>query len=174
MFVTALSLLLALASAQDSQRPLHLDVAYQPTPPAVVEAMLEFAHVQGGDVLYDLGSGDGRIPIAAAKRYGIRAVGVELDPDLVHEARQNARSQGVSHLVEFRQEDLFKVSLADATVVTLYLGSELNARLRPRLLRELRPGTRIVSHRFDMAGWPPEKTREVSGRSIYLWTVRPH
>lgn len=149
------------------------DVIYLPTPPKVVDAMLEMAKVRKGDVLYDLGSGDGRIPIAAAKKYGIRAVGVDIDPVRVKEARANAAAAGVSDKVTFRQEDLFKTDFSEASVVTLYLLSSLNEKLRPRLLAELKPGTRIVSHAFRMGDWEPEKTRDVEGSTIYFWTVPP-
>jgi SAM-dependent methyltransferase len=147
------------------------DVIYVPTPPEVVDEMLRHARVRKGDVLYDLGSGDGRIAIAAAKAYGIRATGIDIDPDRIAEARENARKAGVEGRVTFRREDLFKADFRDATVVTLYLLPELNVRLRPRLLAELRPGTRIVSHQFDMGDWPPEKTLEVHGRTLHFWTV---
>src|SRR3954451_20138622 len=133
--------------------------------------MLERAKVGKGDVLYDLGSGDGRIPVTAAKRFGIRAHGIDIDPQRIEEARENARRNGVSHLVEFRQEDLFKAKFSDASVVTLYLLPDLNVKLRPRLLAELKPGTRIVSHQFDMGTWKPEQKVELNGRTIYLWTV---
>lgn len=149
------------------------DVIYLPTPPKVVDAMLEMAKVRKGDVLYDLGSGDGRIPIAAAKKYGIRAVGVDIDPVRIKEARANAAAAGVADKVTFRQEDLFKTDFSEASVVTLYLLSSLNEKLRPRLLAELKPGTRIVSHAFRMGDWEPEKTRDVEGSTIYFWTVPP-
>jgi ribosomal protein L11 methylase PrmA len=147
------------------------DVIYVPTPPEVVDEMLRLARVRKGDVLYDLGSGDGRIAIAAARTYGIRATGIDIDPALIAEARDNAKKAGVEGRVTFRREDLFKADFRDATVVTLYLLPELNVRLRPRLLAELRPGARIVAHQFDMGDWPPEKTVEVQGRTLYFWTV---
>jgi ribosomal protein L11 methylase PrmA len=133
--------------------------------------MLRLANVRKGDVLYDLGSGDGRIPVTAAKRFGIRAVGIDIDPQRIKEANENAKKNGVARLVTFRNEDLFKTDFKDATVVTLYLLPELNVKLRPRLLKELRPGTRIVSHQFDMGDWKPEKKVELNGRTIYFWTV---
>jgi ribosomal protein L11 methylase PrmA len=133
--------------------------------------MLRLANVKKGDVLYDLGSGDGRIPVTAAKRFGIRAVGIDIDPQRIKEANENARKNGVAKLVTFKQEDLFKTPFKDATVVTLYLLPELNVKLRPRLLAELRPGTRIVSHQFDMGTWQPDKKVELNGRSVYLWIV---
>ena len=146
------------------------DVVYDPTPPEVVAAMLEMAQLRAGDVLYDLGSGDGRIPITAAKRYGIRAVGIDIDPVRIDEAEANAREHGVSQRVRFRQEDLFEADFSEATVVTLYLFPDLNLKLRPRLLA-LRPGTRIVSHRFDMGDWAPEKTLKIGDAVVYFWTV---
>ena len=156
------------ALAQRTQAP---DVIYVPTPYEVVDEMLKLAGVHKGDVLYDLGSGDGRIPVTAAKKFGIRAVGIDIDPQRIEEAKENARKNGVSSLVQFRQEDLFRTRISDATVVTLYLLPDLNVKLRPRLLAELKPGTRIVSHQFDMGTWKPEKKIELSGRTIYLWTI---
>ena len=159
------------AAAQGTQNWSTVDVVYVPTPYDVVDEMLRMAGVGKGDVLYDLGSGDGRIPIAAAKQFGIRATGIDIDPALVLQAQQNARNAGVGGLVEFRQEDLFKTDFRDATVVTLYLQSHLNLKLRPRLWAELKPGTRIVSHQFDMGDWPPEKRWERNGHTVFLWTV---
>ena len=147
------------------------DVIFVPTPHDVVERMLQMAKVGPGDVLYDLGSGDGRIPIAAAKKFGIRAVGIDIDPQRIREANANARKAGVAKLVSFRQEDLFKADFRNATVVTLYLLPELNEKLRPRLWAELKPGTRIVSHQFDMDDWKPERKIDLNGRTIYFWTV---
>jgi len=158
-------------SARAQVPATYPDVIYVPTPQAVVEKMLEIAKVGKGDVLYDLGSGDGRIPVAAAKRFGIRAVGIDIDPERIREANQNAKKNGVTNLVQFRQEDLFKTNFSDATVVTLYLLPDLNLKLRPRLLAELKPGTRIVSHQFDMGKWKPDRTVELNGRTIYLWTI---
>ncbi|WP_375402136.1 SAM-dependent methyltransferase [uncultured Sphingomonas sp.] len=147
------------------------DVIYVPTPFAVVDAMLDLAQVKPDDVLYDLGSGDGRIPVTASARYGIRAVGVDINPTRIAEARVNAAEAKLTGRVTFRNEDLFETDIAEATVVTLYLLPELNDRLRPRLLRMLKPGTRIVSHAFGMTDWPPEATREVEGTTIYLWRI---
>lgn len=147
------------------------DVIYVPTPQALVEDMLRLADVRAGDVLYDLGSGDGRIPVTAAKKYGVRAVGIDIDPERIREAQANARRQGVSTLVSFRRQDLFKADFREATVVTLYLLPDLNLKLRPRLLKQLRPGTRVVSHQFDMGDWKPDKTLEVDGRTVYFWVV---
>jgi hypothetical protein len=148
-----------------------LDVPYVPTPPEVVEQMLQVANVTGDDVLYDLGSGDGRIVITAAQKFGTRGVGVDLDPQRVQEANQNAKEAGVGDRVEFRQQDLFETDFSNATVVTLYLLPEVNLKLRPKLLAELKPGTRIVSHQFDMGDWKPERVVEVGGRTVYYWVV---
>jgi SAM-dependent methyltransferase len=148
------------------------DVPYVPTPQAVVDAMLDLAHVTARDVVYDLGSGDGRIVITAAKKFGAQGVGVEIDPGLTAKARANAAAAGVSNRVRFVTQDLFTAKFSDATVVTLYLLQSINERLRPRLVRELRPGTRIVSHIFNMGPeWPPEKTIEVEGDRVFLWTI---
>ena len=165
------SLIFSLAipfSAFAQQQP---DVIYVPTPHDVVARMLQMAKVGPGDVLYDLGSGDGRIPIAAAKKFGIRAIGIDIDPQRIREANANAKRAGVTRLVSFRQEDLFKADFRNASVVTLYLLPELNEKLRPRLWAELKPGTRIVSHQFDMGDWQPQQKIDVNGRTIYFWTV---
>jgi hypothetical protein len=154
------------------------DVIYYPTPPETVDEMLRMAKIKKGDVLYDLGSGDGRIPIAAAKQYGIRAVGIEIDPKLVTEAEENARKEGVSELVRIRNEDMFHIDVREATIVTLYLSDKLNVLMRPKLLSELRPGSRILSHDFRMGDWKPEQTVRVPWgklyRTVYLWTVPAH
>ena len=147
------------------------DVIFVPTPQEVVEDMLRLADVKKGDVLYDLGSGDGRIPVTAAKKYGVRAVGIDIDPDRIAEAGDNARKAGVSQQVEFRLGDIFTMDFREATVVTLYLLPELNVKLRPRLWAELKPGTRIVSHQFDMDDWRPDKKLESNGRTVYFWTI---
>jgi precorrin-6B methylase 2 len=155
-------------AAQPSRTP---DVIYVPTPEPVVQAMLKLAEVKPGDVLYDLGSGDGRIPIAAAKQHGVRGTGIDIDPERIREANANAQQAGVTKLVTFKQEDLFKADFSDATVVTLYLLDSLNEKLRPKLLAELEPGTRIVSHAFRMGDWEPEQTETVGTSTIYRWTV---
>jgi predicted RNA methylase len=134
--------------------------------------MLKLAGVTSADTVYDLGSGDGRILILAAKKYGARGVGIEIDPKLVAEARKNAAAAGVADRVTFRQEDLFKADLSNATVVTLYLSTTINMRLQPKLLRELKPGSRVVSHRFLMRDWEPEAEQKLEGTAIYRWTVR--
>lgn len=148
----------------------RLDVPYEPTPPEVVRAMVELADVRPGDVVYDLGCGDGRIVIEAARR-GARAVGVDLDPRRIAEARENARAAGVLDRVELREGDLFQTDVRPATVVMLFLWPHVNLQLRPRLLAELRPGARIVSHWHDMGDWRPDRTIEVAGRPVYLWIV---
>jgi trans-aconitate methyltransferase len=153
------------------------DVPYVQTPDRVVHEMLALAAVRPDDVVYDLGAGDGRIVIAAARWRGARGVGIEIDPDLVSQARRDAARAGVADRVRFEATDLFAAPLGEATVVTLYLSPELNARLRPRLLAELRPGARIVSHQFPMADWRPAQsvTLTVDGREhvLHLWIVPP-
>jgi precorrin-6B methylase 2 len=164
----------ALIARQEQKAPPALrqpDVHYVPTPPEVVDEMLRMAHVGKDDVLYDLGSGDGRIVIAAAKKFGTRGVGIDIDPERIKEAEENARKEGVTKLVKFRNEDLFQADIHEATVVTLYLLESLNQKLKPKLLRDLKPGTRIVSHAFTMGDWQPEKSAEVDGRKIYFWTI---
>jgi hypothetical protein len=159
-------------TSPDTQAPeREPDVVYVPTPPEVVEGMLELANVSGDDVLYDLGSGDGRIPVTAAQKYGTRGIGIDIDPQRIQEANENAKNAGVTDKVEFRQQDLFQTDFSKATVVTLYLLPELNVKLRPKLLQELQPGTRIVSHAFDMGEWKPERTMQIGGRMVYLWIV---
>jgi len=159
-----------LAQTRGAARP---DVLFVPTPQPVVEAMLDLAAVKRTDVVYDLGSGDGRILIAAAKKYGARGVGIEIDPALVKKARENAAAAGVSNRVRFITGNLFTADLRSATVVTLYLLQSLNERLRPKLIRELKPGTRVVSHVFNMGPeWPAEKTISVERSRIFLWTIR--
>ncbi|MGH8248576.1 MAG: SAM-dependent methyltransferase [Gammaproteobacteria bacterium] len=147
------------------------DVMYVPTPPEVVAEMLKLAKVTKDDVIYDLGSGDGRIIITAAKEFGARGVGIDIDPQRIREAEENARQAGVTDKVRFLRQDLFESDFRQATVVTLYLLPELNLRLRPKLFRDLKPGTRIVSHSFDMGDWKPDATVEVSERTIYFWTI---
>ena len=170
----ALLLLLIAAPASAQLRVTRQpDVRYVPSPDSVVDAMLELAHVTAGDIVYDLGSGDGRIPIAAARRYGAFGVGVEIDAKLNREAADNAKKAGVTDRVRFFTQDLFDADISQADVVTLFLLPRLNQELIPKLRRELRPGTRIVSHQFDMGEqWPPEKSQDVNGLMIYLWTIR--
>ena len=159
------------AAPADAASMHEAEVLYLPTPQPVVEAMLRLARVSRTDIVYDLGSGDGRIPITAARAYGARGVGIELDGRMIERARCNAREAGMERLVEFRQQDLFRADLREATVVTLFLFPEMNRRLGPKLLAELRPGTRIVSHRFDLGDWRPERTIEVNGHPLLLWIV---
>lgn len=147
------------------------DVVYVPTPVPVVNEMLRLANVKSNDVVYDLGSGDGRIVITAAKERGASGVGIDINPDRIREANQNAQKAGVSDRVQFRQQDLFQTDFSKATVVTLYLLPELNVKLRPKLLRELKPGTRIVSHAFDMGDWKPQQVVQVNGQTVYYWVV---
>lgn len=173
--VTILAACVAMTTRADPglQRPTRQpDVPYLPTPPDIVDAMLDFADVTSGDVVYDLGSGDGRIVIAAARAYRARAVGVELDPKLVGQARANVASAGVGDLVTILQADVFATDLSRATVVTLYLLPSMNERLRPKLLRELRPGARIVSHDFALGDWQPQAVRHVRDRRLLLWRIR--
>ncbi len=151
----------------------ELDVPYVPTPPEVVDAMLTLANVKKGDVVYDLGCGDGRVVVTAAKEKGARGVGIDIDQERINEATENAEKAGVIDRVEFRRQDLFKADIHEATVVAIYLLPAINLKLRPKLWRELKPGTRIVSHDFDMGDWKPEKQIEVGGEMIYFWTVPP-
>jgi SAM-dependent methyltransferase len=152
-----------------------LDVPYVPTPQPVVDEMLKLAKVTGDDVVYDLGCGDGRIVVTAAKELGARGVGVDIDPARIKDSIANARKAGVSDQVKFTRGDLFKMDLSEATVVTLYLLPEINRKLRPKLFRELKPGTRIVSHEFDMGDWKPEKSVRVTIDEIvytlHYWTI---
>ena len=149
------------------------DMLYLPTPHGVVTAMLRLAGVSASDVVFDLGSGDGRIPIAAAREFGARGVGIELDGRMIGRARCSSRQAGTENRVEFRQQDLYSADLREATVVTLFLFPEMTRRLGPKLLTELRPGTRIVSHRFDLGDWRPDRTVEAAGHPLLLWTVPP-
>jgi SAM-dependent methyltransferase len=153
------------------------DVHYVQTPSEVVAEMLRLARVDRNDVVYDLGSGDGRLVIAAARDFGARGVGIEIDPKLVALSLESARQAGVADRVTFQQGDLFQTDLSDATVVTLYLSTAINLRLRPKLVRELRPGARIVSHAFAMGEWNPSQTINVQTRDgaveVYLWVIPP-
>jgi SAM-dependent methyltransferase len=156
--------------AQDSVFESKKIVPFVPSPQAVVDKMLGLAGVKKGDVVYDLGSGDGRIVITAAKR-GARAVGFEIDPDLVAESRANIQKAGVQNLAEIRNQDILTVDLSGASVVTMYLLPDVNLKLRPNLLSQLKPGSRVVSHSFDMGDWKADKVEHVDGRTIYLWTI---
>ena len=165
------------AEAQQAQTQLRSpDVIFVPTPQEVVDAMLKVAKVTATDVLYDLGSGDGRIPITAAKTYGARGIGIDIDPQRIQEANANAKTAMVTDKVKFLNQDLFTTDISQATVVTLYLLPTLNTRLLPKLNKELKAGTRVVSHAFDMKDdqgreIKPEQTLNVNGRTVYLWTV---
>jgi ribosomal protein L11 methylase PrmA len=169
LFLT-LTVTLTLAQQKKLRQP---DVVFEPSPENVVEQMLKLAGVHKGDVVYDLGCGDGRIVIAAAKQFGARAVGIDIDPQRIKESTDNARKAGVLDRVTFRNEDLFEADIQEATVVTLFLWRSLNLKLRPKLWKELKPGTRVVSHHWDMDDWAPEKQLEVDGHPIYLWTIPP-
>ena len=172
--IRRISLIILLAigcAAQPPQAKRELDVPYVPTAEDVVAEMLKTAGVKKGDVLYDLGCGDGRIVITAAKEFGIRGVGIDIDPVRIKEARANAEKAGVTGQVKFIEQDLFDAKIGEATVVTLYLLPQINLKLRPKLFRELKPGTRIVSHAFDMGDWKPEKQLDVSGETIYYWVI---
>ena len=170
--ITALALS---APAQSTTETKPLDVPYVPTHEKVVAEMLRVANVRKDDVLYDLGSGDGRIVITAARQFGTRGTGIDIDPARVRDAHENARRAGVADKVKFVQGDIFDARISDATVVTLYLLPAVNMRLRPKLLSELRPGTRIVSHNYDMGDWAPEKTIRVKtpagDHTVYYWVV---
>lgn len=162
------------ACAQTTETPPKLDVPYVPTPQVVVDKMLKMARVRRGDMLYDLGCGDGRIVVTAAKNHGARGVGIDIDPRRIEEARQNAEQAGVTDRCEFRVENLFESDFSQATVVTLYLLPDINRKLRPQLWRQLKAGTRVVSHAFNMGDeWPPERTERVANSTLYSWTVRP-
>ncbi|MGB2815855.1 MAG: class I SAM-dependent methyltransferase [Burkholderiaceae bacterium] len=167
------ALLLARAAHARSENAPPLDVPYVPTPMPVVEAMLDMARVGKDDTLYDLGCGDGRIVVRAAARFGCRGVGVDLNPERVTEARAHAATNKVTGLTRFEVGDVFEFDFSAATVVTMYLLPSVNLKLRPRLLKELKPGTRIVSHDFDMGDWAPEATRDVGRSRVLLWTVPP-
>jgi SAM-dependent methyltransferase len=167
------SIAAAQAPAAPAQQGLRQpDVIYVPTRQTVVDAMLKVANVKAGDVLYDLGCGDGRIPVTAAK-LGARAVCIDIDPRRIAEANENVKKNGVGDRVRVLNQDLFTTDISDATVVSLYLLPSLNLKLRPTLWTTLKPGTRIVSHDFDMGDWKPEQTLNVDGATIYYWTITP-
>lgn len=158
------------AAAQDGFYNNKKIVPFVPSPQDVVEKMVDLAGVKSGDVVYDLGSGDGRIVIAAAKR-GARAIGFEIDGDLVRQSQENIQKAGVQDLAEIRQQDILTVDLAPASVVTMYLLPDVNLKLKPNILKQLKPGSRVVSHSFDMGDWRPDKRETVDGRTIYLWVI---
>jgi len=167
------------APSQTAQAAHEPDVPYVPTTPEGVQAMLKLAGVTKDDVVYDLGCGDGRIVVAAAKTYGAHAVGIDIDPQRISEAKENARKNGVENLVRIEEGDLFQANIKDATVVTLFLLSSVNMRLRPKLLAELKPGTRVVSNTFEMGDWKPDKQLDVGNpgdgnywsHHLYLWVI---
>ena len=165
----------AAAQSQDDVESKKI-VPYVPTPQEVVDKMLELAQVKKGDVVYDLGSGDGRIVVTAAKKYGVKAIGFEIDPDRIRESHENIRKAGVGNLVEIRQQDIRTVDLSGASVLTMYLLPEVNLMLRPNIWSQMKPGSRVVSHDFDMGDWKPLKTVELKdsstwGHTLYLWRV---
>ena len=173
-FVLSLAIIGALVMPSSAQTPAQLrspDVIFVPTPQEVVDAMLKLAKVSASDVVYDLGSGDGRIPITAARTYGARGVGIDIDPQRIKEATENLKTSGMGDKVRFLNQDLFTTNISEATVVTLYLLPSLNLKVLPKLNSELKPGTRVVSHAFDMGDIKPQQTQNVNGRTIYLWTV---
>ncbi len=147
------------------------DVPYVPTPPQIVEAMLKLGNIKPTDFVIDLGCGDGRIVVMAAEKFGARGMGFDLNPQRIAEAKENAKKAHVEDKVEFVEKNLFDADLSKATLVTLYLLPDVNIRLRPKLLRELRTGARIVSHSFDMGDWKPDKKIEVNGKTLYYWEV---
>jgi SAM-dependent methyltransferase len=171
----------SLAAAQRGERKRQPDVPYVPTTAEAVRAMLKLADVKKADIVYDLGCGDGRILIAAAKTYGARGVGIDIDPDRIQEARENAKKAGVENLVRFEENDLFQANFREATVVTLFLLPSINLKLRPKLLQDLKPGTRVVSNTFDMGNWRPEKEQSLPGadddeigslsHKFFLWKI---
>jgi SAM-dependent methyltransferase len=158
--------------ARPAQQPSRTpDIFFAPTRQPIVEAMLRLARVTRDDVVYDLGSGDGRVLVVAAQKYGARGVGIELDPRLVELSRQIARDSLVADKVTFIEGDLFTADISAATVVTLYLSASVNRDLEPKLKRELRPGTRIVSHQFPIGGWTPTETMRVEDATLFLWKI---
>ncbi len=163
--------LLISAAFPQAKKLRQPDVRFDPSPQHVVQAMLTLAKVGPKDILYDLGCGDGRIVITAVKEFGARGVGIDIDPERIAESRKNAAEGGVGKRIAFRNEDLFTAKIKDATVVTLFLWPSVNLNLRPKLLRELKPGTRVVSYYWDMGDWQPEQKIEVDGKPIFLWTI---
>jgi SAM-dependent methyltransferase len=180
-YLASATLFVAAAAAQSPQPKREPDVPFVPTTEEAVQAMLKLADVKKTDVVYDLGCGDGRIVVAAAKAFGAHAVGIDINPVRIAEARENARKAGVESLVRFEENDLFEADIHEATVVTLFLLSSVNLKLRPKLLQDLKPGTRVVSNTFDMGDWKPEKEATVGdsneeyvsylSKKLFLWTI---
>jgi SAM-dependent methyltransferase len=180
-FVLTVALSAAVLAAQSAKTARTPDVPYVPTTEKAVEEMLKLAGVKKTDVVYDLGCGDGRIVVAAAKTFGARGVGIDINPERIKEAKENAKKAGVEHLVRFEENDLFEADIKEATVVTLFLLPQINLKLRPKLMSDLKPGTRVVSNTFDMGDWKPEKEAtlgddddpEYSGLSkkFFLWRI---
>jgi tRNA G37 N-methylase Trm5 len=173
-FVPPLIHTATLAQAQEGKI-----VPYVPTPQEVVERMLELAGVKKGDMVYDLGSGDGRIVVTAAKKYGVKAIGFEIDPERIKESHENIKKAGVENLVEIRQQDIRTVDLSPASVLTMYLLPDVNLMIRPNIWKQMKPGSRVVSHDFDMGDWKPLKTEHIKDASgwdhaLYLWHVEPN
>jgi len=165
-----------IAQAQESGTESKKIVPYVPTPQEVVEQMLELAQVKKGDVVYDLGSGDGRIVVTAAKKYGVKAIGFEIDPERIKESKENIRKAGVGNLVEIREQDIRTVDLSPASVLTMYLLPEVNLMIRPNIWKQMKPSARVVSHDFDMGDWKPRKEVRIKDKSgwdhtLYLWNV---
>lgn len=165
------SLLFLCGTLQLNAQHIELDVPYVPTPQKVVDGMLDLAKVTKGDVVYDLGCGDGRIVVTAAKKYGATGIGVDLNPERIREANENAREAGVEEKVTFHEGDLFDFDFSEASVLTLYLLPDVNLQLMPKILSEMKPGSRVVSHAFDMGNWKPDKQITVDGKSVFLWIV---
>lgn len=175
LFTVSLSLAMGLMLAVNpllAQFDNNLDVPYVPTPPEVVEAMLKLAGVKKTDTVIDLGCGDGRIVVAAAQKFGARAMGFDLDPQRIREASENAKQAGVGDRAKFFEKNLFEVNVSEANVVTLYLLQTVNEKLKPTLQKQLKPGSRVVSHTFTMGDWKPDKEIEISGRRLYLWVIK--
>ena len=170
-FLLSAVLVFSAAGSPQSAPERYPDVPYVPSPEEVVERMLKLAEVHDGDIVYDLGCGDGRIVIMAAQKFGATATGVDIDPERIKEARANAEKAGVTDKTKFVLGDLFEADIHPATVVTLYLLPSVNEKLKPKLLKDLKPGTRVVSHSFDMGDWKPDKTENIDGRRIYLWII---
>lgn len=157
--------------ASTQREPVNPEVPYVPTREDVMNEMFKMAGVGKNDVVYDLGCGDGRIVIAAAKQFGARGVGVDIDPQRIEESNENARKAGVTDRVSFIEGDLFEAEIGKATVVTLYLLPSVNLRLRPKLLKELKPGTRVVSHNYDMGDWKPDKQTQIGDHMVFFWVI---